>query len=87
MKRRPPQRAGPNLSSATASGRKTTDASKVKNSMKVKFQKDVKKEEEDDEDEEDEDGGDDEEQAVSVTEMFSSQFGKEENDYDDYDSG
>ena len=70
--------AGPNVSSA---GRKTIDASKIKNLSRVKFKKEEPKEEKAEEEEEEEEmGEDDEEEAVSVTKMFSSQFGKEDND-------
>jgi len=86
--KRQPTTAGPNISSAGpnvgAAGRKTSDASKVKNLSKIKLKKEEPKEEVPDDDEEEDE---EEEEAVSVTEMFQSQFGKEENDYDDYDSG
>ena len=54
---------------------------------KAKFQKECKKEEVEEEEEEDDDEEEEEEQAVSVADMFSSEFGKEENDYGEYDSG
>ena len=86
VKRRPTT-AGPNIPSAGpnvgGAGRKTNDASKVKSFSKIKLKKEEPKEEVEEEEEEDEE----EEEAVSVSEMFQSQFGKEENDYDDYDSG
>ena len=48
---------------------------------KAKFQKECKKEEvEEEEEEEDDEEDEEEEQAVSVADMFSSEFGKEEND-------
>ena len=85
-KRRHQQTNSPNVASAS---RKTVDASKVKNLSKAKFQKECKKEEvvEEEEEEDDDDEEEEEEQAVSVADMFSSQFGKEENDYGEYDSG